>query len=270
MKKLTDERMSQLRLQAKDSEFTSSRFWYYIYADLVIAEFCKINGLTGEAQPAEWHDEKPDEYTPLIEAAHPLKTKNYKAWDTAMQMVGNRRNKHALVELVCWLLQRVEEQPAKQAKGQEAVARVVGGNHPGATPWVRWQCIPYPKDGTLLYTTPPAQPAREWVGLSGGDFLKLHDEFGIIPDTARVIEKLLREKNAGQPIIHKDEDLLRERFHAWARAQGFDDRVLVKPRTTYTGSHLQMLWEAWLACASTTRNQHEQENDHTEGGSPPA
>lgn len=227
MKQLTDEQIETLEALCVDPVDTKG--WGFLnrksFARAVIAEFCKINGLTGEAQPAEQAKGQ---------------TVEFLANATRFKVVQDSRNGCKIYGLPVELSGR----------------------------WVA--LVAAEDDCHLNLTTPPAQPAREWVGLSGGDFLKLHDEFGIIPDTARVIEKLLREKNAGQPIIHKDEDLLRERFHAWARAQGFDDRVLVKPRTTYTGSHLQMLWEAWLACASTTRNQHEQENDHTEGGSPPA
>jgi hypothetical protein len=61
-----------------------------------------------DQQQQEWPDDKVDEWTALIEAAHPLKTKAYAQWDTAMRMVGNRHSKGALVELVCWLLQRAE------------------------------------------------------------------------------------------------------------------------------------------------------------------
>lgn len=39
------------------------------------------------------------------------------------------------------------------------VARVVGGNSPGATPWVVWIAHPQPADGSILYAAPPAAPA---------------------------------------------------------------------------------------------------------------
>lgn len=41
----------------------------------------------------------------------------------------------------------------------EPVARVVGGNSPGATPWVVWIAHPQPADGSILYAAPPAAPA---------------------------------------------------------------------------------------------------------------
>lgn len=58
-----------------------------------------------EAQQAAW-DDKPDEWSAAIEAAHPIRSKAHDAYATAMKMVGNRRSKGALVDLVCWLLQQ--------------------------------------------------------------------------------------------------------------------------------------------------------------------
>jgi hypothetical protein len=56
-------------------------------------------------------DDKRDRWTPMIEASHPLEvgTKDaHDAYATAMEMVGNRHSKGALVDLVCWLVQRVD------------------------------------------------------------------------------------------------------------------------------------------------------------------
>lgn len=49
---------------------------------------------------------------------------------------------------------------------------------------------------------------------------------------------------------------IREVFHSWATTQGFADRVLVTPAPgcSYTGSHLQELWETWLAATLAERN----------------
>lgn len=58
-----------------------------------------------EHMSMQWTD-KADEWTDEIAAHHPLKTHAYKQWDTAMAMVGARHSKFALVELVCWLLQK--------------------------------------------------------------------------------------------------------------------------------------------------------------------
>ena len=52
-------------------------------------------------------DDKCDRWTPMIEASHPLKTGAHDAYATAMEMVGNRHSKGSLVDLVCWLVQRV-------------------------------------------------------------------------------------------------------------------------------------------------------------------
>lgn len=64
--------------------------------------------------PEPWHDDKPDEWSPSIDAAHPMKSGAHDAYATAMKMVGNRKSKGALVELVCWLLQsRAPQVPIK-------------------------------------------------------------------------------------------------------------------------------------------------------------
>lgn len=52
---------------------------------------------------ADWED-KPDEWTPAIKAAHPTRTGSHDKWGVAMGMVGHRHSKGALVELVHWLL----------------------------------------------------------------------------------------------------------------------------------------------------------------------
>ena len=50
-----------------------------------------------------WEDrESPETY--LINAAHPCYTGDYKTYDDAARLVGDRHSKHALIELVNWLL----------------------------------------------------------------------------------------------------------------------------------------------------------------------
>jgi hypothetical protein len=57
-------------------------------------------------------EDKDDEWTPAINAAHPTVTRLRKGqpdtYAIAMRMVGNRHSKRALVELVSWLLQRAD------------------------------------------------------------------------------------------------------------------------------------------------------------------
>ena len=54
----------------------------------------------------EWGD-KPDEWTESIHAAHPTRSGSHDEYGVAMQMVGNRHSKAALVLLVNWLLVRL-------------------------------------------------------------------------------------------------------------------------------------------------------------------
>ena len=51
--------------------------------------------------------DKRDQWTPMIDASHPMRTGAHDAYATALDMVGNRHSKGALVDLVCWLIQRV-------------------------------------------------------------------------------------------------------------------------------------------------------------------
>jgi hypothetical protein len=55
-------------------------------------------------EPVVWED-KEDEWSKDIDAYHPVNTKAYADWDVAQRMVSNRRSKHDLTALVCWLLQ---------------------------------------------------------------------------------------------------------------------------------------------------------------------
>ena len=58
-------------------------------------------------------DDRRDCWTPMIEASHPLQTGAHDAYATALEMVGNRHSKGALVDLVCWLVQRVDDAEEK-------------------------------------------------------------------------------------------------------------------------------------------------------------
>lgn len=51
-----------------------------------------------------WSRDRDDEWTQRIADAHPLNTGDHDTYAIAMQMVGNRHSKGALVELVNWLL----------------------------------------------------------------------------------------------------------------------------------------------------------------------
>lgn len=53
-----------------------------------------------------WRDNEKDQWSEQIEAAHPTKTKDFRTYTTALDMVSKRRDKYALVDLVNWLLTR--------------------------------------------------------------------------------------------------------------------------------------------------------------------
>lgn len=56
-------------------------------------------------------EDRTDEHSQAIDAAHPTQTEKYGRYFRALQMVGARHSKYALVDLVNWLLTRIEEKP---------------------------------------------------------------------------------------------------------------------------------------------------------------
>lgn len=75
--------------------------------------------------------------------------------------------------------------------------------------------------------------------------------------TREAIEEAAKQRRL-QDLANAERDApIRARFHAWAMTQGFVDRVLVipAPGCSYTGSHLQELWEAWLAATLAERDK---------------
>lgn len=58
------------------------------------------------SDPAGWRDEPLPE-DDAITLAHPLRSGRHDLYAEAMRLVGARRSKGGLVELVCWLLLRV-------------------------------------------------------------------------------------------------------------------------------------------------------------------
>jgi len=66
---------------------------------------CPCGSMPSDNPPevGRWGD-KDDEWSARIAAAHPLQTGDAATYGVAMEMVGNRHSKGALVELVNWLL----------------------------------------------------------------------------------------------------------------------------------------------------------------------
>lgn len=62
-----------------------------------------------------WEDQ-PDEYSKSIDAAKPTRTGRHDRYALALELVGNRHGKYALVDLVNWLL---------AARDEEAAARIL-------------------------------------------------------------------------------------------------------------------------------------------------
>lgn len=58
--------------------------------------------------------DREDQWSADIAEAHPTRTGTHREYGVAMEMVGNRHSKHALVELVHWLL--VERDAARKSE----------------------------------------------------------------------------------------------------------------------------------------------------------
>lgn len=78
-----------------------------------------ISDAAATQEPDHWND-RDDQWTEEIKASHPVKTKAYHHYDTAMKMVGARHSKGALVDLVCWLLQKADTHPQPKAEHWDA------------------------------------------------------------------------------------------------------------------------------------------------------
>jgi Protein of unknown function (DUF550) len=62
-----------------------------------------LPAVTPTPEPAAW-DDRDDDLTPMIDAAHPCLTRNFSTYERAQQLVTNRHSKGALVALVNYLL----------------------------------------------------------------------------------------------------------------------------------------------------------------------
>jgi hypothetical protein len=82
----------------------------------------EVERLTREREEAlaPWNDRE-DRWSAEIEAAHPIHSGSHKEYLQAMEMVGARHSKGALVDLVNWLLRR---SATAYARGVEDAARV--------------------------------------------------------------------------------------------------------------------------------------------------
>lgn len=92
---------------------------FRLAADLLTRLASEKARLEGElAKAREWSpSDEDDEWTPAIRAAHPTELKTpeaWRAWNAALEMVGKRRSKYALVDLASWLLARAERAEAER------------------------------------------------------------------------------------------------------------------------------------------------------------
>lgn len=170
MKQLTDEQLDHIWHNSNPSNFE-----FKSAAHAVIAEFCKINGLTGEAQPAEQakgqeavaEAEKLADWVALLNEASRI-VQHKPTWNRFIDGTPLQN------DIAVWM-------------ADFARAYVLSAI-----------------DVLKPITTPPAQPAREWVGLTGSDVIQLMPDdsrdltMGQLVDYGRAIESKLREKNAGQ------------------------------------------------------------------------
>lgn len=75
--------------------------------EIVTEEPAKLESLQATSPPTSWAD-RPTEHDAEILKAHPLATGNHARYGRAFAMVEARNSKYALVDLVNWLLTRIE------------------------------------------------------------------------------------------------------------------------------------------------------------------
>lgn len=179
MKQLTNDQIYDLYNEPRsDAEMVE-------FANAVISEFCRTNGITGEAQPAEQANGR--------EAV---------AFDVTIQDDAAKML-HTMVS------------PAFDGDEDCTPIRLLLGNgHLGYGLYVA--SADYPEEGAELLTeitTPPAQAGREWVGLTDDEIHDAYDEVASREpynmavtrrNVARALESKLREKNAGLPAAVPD------------------------------------------------------------------
>ena len=90
------------------------------------------------------------------------------------------------------LREALAEQPAQQEPVGEIIAEDMGRPFNAIRIGTHFY-KEVPPVGTKLYTTPQAQPAREWVGLTFGEICECESEYANV--FARNIEAKLKEKN---------------------------------------------------------------------------
>jgi hypothetical protein len=71
-----------------------------------------------------WDDDKPIPEDEAIKAVHPCRSGRHDLFQEAQRMVGAKRSKYALVELVTWLLFRIDELTKQVAELQKGNAWV--------------------------------------------------------------------------------------------------------------------------------------------------
>ena len=79
--------------------------WWCVGCGGLFADDVAMKPLALPTATGPW-DDADDEWSDRIKAAHPTRNGSHETYATAMRMVGARRSKGALVELVNWLLQR--------------------------------------------------------------------------------------------------------------------------------------------------------------------
>lgn len=80
--------------------------------ELVRAMGARIKELEARIEDLEFSgSDVDDQYTHHIDRAHPMFSRDHQRYHRALEMVSNRHSKYALVDLVNWLLTRIEEKP---------------------------------------------------------------------------------------------------------------------------------------------------------------
>lgn len=63
-------------------------------------------------------------------------------------------------------------------------------------------------------------------------------------------------KQAESSVDPKSDTVIRERFHEWMERSGFRPMPIPTPGSSYPGSHIETLWEAYLDATLRERCEH--------------
>lgn len=98
----------QLIREALHEKYGPRPIKYTVEEDAGTLAWKEYDLLVSVADNSNWED-RDDDLTMPIKALHPFYTKDYHTYHKALELVGNRYSKYALVDLVNYLLKKADK-----------------------------------------------------------------------------------------------------------------------------------------------------------------